>query len=447
MKFRRVLISVLILCFAVLGFSACGGGSGGTGPTSTSNTVRVVLPSKDQGMYESLIETFENQTDFEVEPIYNLDTTTKQDTMIGARDYPDIIIGGDLYLEKYAKIMLDISFLKEDQEYDFADFYENLSSSLAKDGKQYFVPRSFNTSLLYYNTDLVKGEDVPTDEWTYEDFERVAKKLTNLTADPNSRYFGCTSDNYYWSEWAIHVRQEGGAILGDDGMLALNTPEAKRGIEKFVKKSFGTDENGNLVQATSGSLKYKVLDNRYSPEYNTDASFSGFVSGRYAFQYGGHTNNISEYKAAGLNFDVALLPLVKQADGSYSRNGGELAIDGVGIYKNTKAYDASVAFIKYLTGKDCVREMGTYGVVPVRESIANEWLAVPEEERTGPKNLEAIFESVQYNEPLPRISYFVDVMMNSVQPIFNDLMSNSITIDDMITKVVTQGNAYINLKY
>lgn len=265
--------------------------------------------------------------------------------MIGARNYPDIIVGGDMHMAKYSRILLDLSFLKEDADYDFDDFYDQLIAPLEEDGKLLFVPRFFNTGLLYYNKDIITDpNDYPTDEWTYEKFFEVAQKYSrNLTSSTEQdRYYGVALDNFYWGEWATLVRQSGGELMNDDGYITLDTDAAKQGIELFAKNSFGFvgDDvyTGELQPYSSSDRAYETINSGNGARIAPDAremGFEGFGSGRYAFQYGGHTQNIPIYRNMdaqnnNLEFDVALLPLVKGQSGGYSRSGGELSIDALG---------------------------------------------------------------------------------------------------------------------
>jgi len=48
------------------------------------------------------------------------------------------------------------------------------------DGKQVAFPKDWTSYVMYLNLDLFKeaGVDVPTNDWTVEDYEDIAAKLT-----------------------------------------------------------------------------------------------------------------------------------------------------------------------------------------------------------------------------------------------------------------------------
>lgn len=455
-RFAGIVLSLLMAFGTIWSLAGCNQQT--NQPSSSKNEVTICVDSTHQEIYEPMFRRFEEETGYKVDPIWTADLTNVQDTRIGARNYPDIIVGGDLHLEKYARILMDLRFLQDDESYALDDFYDNLLDPLEKDGKLLFVPRYFNTGVLYYNTDVITdANDYPTADWKYEDFYATAQKYSrNLgSANEESRTYGVALDNHYWSEWATLVRQAGGKLMDDDGYISLDTDAAKRGIELFAKNSYGfIGDNvytGALNEEGASDKEVYITVNagagaRISPN-GLEKNFQGFGSKRYAFQYGGHTQNIPVYRKMGVNFDVALLPQVQRADGTYSRNGGELSIDALGIYKNTQAYDAAVAFIKFMTGQAGIRLHANSGYMPPRKSIAAELLAVPKAERAAPKNLEVIFDSIEYNEILPNKSYFVEIMQTYVQPQFGSMMNKVMSVDNVAKKATEEANQAIDLQF
>ena len=49
----------------------------------------------------------------------------------------------------------------------------------SSDGKTYFLPGEFNTMCMWFNKEVFEKAkiDPPTPEWTWDDFEKAAKKL------------------------------------------------------------------------------------------------------------------------------------------------------------------------------------------------------------------------------------------------------------------------------
>lgn len=450
-KMKKIgIFAITIFLFAnMLSFYGCT-------ETRESNTIRIVVDSSMQAIYQNIFDDFEkNNPGYKVEAIFNSDAMGRQDTMIGGGNAPDIVVGGDLYVQKYSRILMDLSFLKEDEDFDFNDFYENLVDPLYDGNKLVFAPRMFNVSLLYYNKDILQVEDYPenvinTEEdpeglltgWTYEKFFEVARKYTNISSNQSENYYGSTSDTFYWGEWAVFVRQHGADIFDENGYIALNSLEAIKAMEKYAEKMFGMP----LTLSDSANMVYVRGNERISPRQD-EVGFDGFISGRYAFQYGGHTSSMTQYRDRNLNFDIERLPKVLQENGTYSRRGGELSIDGWGIFANSTNIEAAKVFIKYVTSKEGLRNAAELGFAPTRKSIAQELLSVPKEQRIAPQNLEAMFDAIQDSFTYPGYAYFTDIMQNAVRPEISKILNNLSTVENALIAATNQANSRINLMY
>ena len=72
------------------------------------------------------------------------------------------------------------------------------------DGKQVAFPKDWTSYVMYLNLDLFKeaGVDVPTNDWTVEDYEDIAAKLTKKSGDRVDVY-GTAINNYRadWINW------------------------------------------------------------------------------------------------------------------------------------------------------------------------------------------------------------------------------------------------------
>ncbi len=66
-----------------------------------------------------------------------------------------------------------------------APYYPRALEAFQQDGKQYALPESFSTVLLFYNKDLFDqaGIDYPTADWTWDDAMTAAKAIRALGDD------------------------------------------------------------------------------------------------------------------------------------------------------------------------------------------------------------------------------------------------------------------------
>ncbi|MBH0008576.1 ABC transporter substrate-binding protein [Salinibacterium sp. SWN1162] len=88
-----------------------------------------------------------------------------------------------------------------------------------------------NLSLIYNKTVFdAAGVAYPTDDWSWEDFRDAAAKLTDAATDTYGYAYSVSgSEETTWQFWP-HLWQEGGEILGDDGLAAFDSDAGVRAL-------------------------------------------------------------------------------------------------------------------------------------------------------------------------------------------------------------------------
>lgn len=357
--------------------------------------------------------------------------TGKQDNLIAQNSAPDIIVGGDVHILSQYKYLLPLDELiaRDDEEVDASDFIEAVYDQCKYNETTYYLPNFFNSSLLYYNKDLFdiyngthpnSSVDYPNSDWTYEHFLEVAKMLTVGNGNSYSQW-GCYSTIGWWGEWLIHIRQNGGEIMDSNGLVTLNTAQATAGLQQYLNKMTGDDK-----------CSYTIGQH----------DLGGFSGKMTAMLYGGHISEWSSYKTvSGLNWDVSLLPAVN------GNRTGEFAVDALGIYKNSNAKEAAWAFIKFITKKRSGQELLDHPFVAVRKSMRDELLAIPYANRPAPKNLEAVYASINENKILPQFKYFRYVTTSYIQDQITLAVERELTAEQALTNATTNANKYIKANY
>ena len=216
----------------------------------------MVVENADLDMYKEWFAEFEEkykEEGYTVKPVPvgGGQIQGKQDNMMASGTAPDIVVGGDIHILSQYKYLVPLDELikRDNADVDVDDFMPEIMDLLKKDGKTYYLPNFFNTSLLYYNKDLFDiynanpsnanaKLDYPQNDWTYDDFMNAAKKLTVKSGGEYSQW-GCYSTIGWWGEWLIHVRQAGGDIMNEEGLVTLDTPEAKAGFQRYMDKMYG----------------------------------------------------------------------------------------------------------------------------------------------------------------------------------------------------------------
>jgi multiple sugar transport system substrate-binding protein len=122
-------------------------------------------------------------------------------TQVASGKAPDLIHiateGVELSIRKHLVIPLD-EFKGGSSGELLNDIDPVLLKSFSVDGKLYLVPVAWNNMMIYYNTKVFKeaGISRPPDDWTWDDFLALAKRLTSGEG-PNKRYgFGIPYFNF-----------------------------------------------------------------------------------------------------------------------------------------------------------------------------------------------------------------------------------------------------------
>ena len=428
MKKLLQMLLALILMFTMFSMYGCGG-------KKAPGTINIVLEAEDVETYQKWFDEFESlyaDEGYQVVsiPVGGGQVQGKQDNMMSQGNPPDVIIGGDVYIMSQQKYLEPLNeYLERDaEEVDPDDFIPEILEQCQVDGTYYYLPNFFNTSLLYYNKgifDLYNQNETdqityPQSTWTYDDFLATAKKLT-VGSGGNYSQWGCYSTIGWWGEWLIHVRQHGGEVMNEEGLITLDTPEALEGFQAYLDKMKGEDK----VSYTVGELE-----------------MGGFAGNKTAMDYGGHVSNWLDLKQVeDLKWDVELLPTVN------GNRTGEFAVDAFGIHKDSPSKEAAWALIKYLTRKKTGEELKTHPFVACRISERDELLLIPKEQRPAPQNLEAVYESISQNKILPQQRYFSYVMTQIVQKELQKAVEGKVSAEKALQAATTNANKYIRANY
>lgn len=121
-------------------------------------------------------------------------------------------------------------------------FVPNLKNAFVADGQFYCPPKDFSTLALEYNTAMfdAAGLEYPTADWTWQDMEDAAAKLTNK----DTGVFGMviTPD---LARWLAFLYQAGGSVYNEDAtQMTINSPEALEAMNFYaglVQKGYAAE--------------------------------------------------------------------------------------------------------------------------------------------------------------------------------------------------------------
>lgn len=237
---------------------------------------------------------------------------------------------------------------------DKQDFFPQLLDSVAHNGKHYAWPLWVPPVGMYLNLDIFAERKVapPSDDWTYDDFVKIAQQLT-FTRSNGQKVYGYTSviDPGVVNSWPIIMCDGAFPLSKDNTKYTFNTPEGISGLQKLVDLT----------------LKYKVTPPDFGTQSVTDMA-NGFSQTKTYAMYSEPSGASSGYKALNLNFTVKAMPI--GSIGKHITTGGIGLIAVSASIQDQNRLKAAMDLARYLTSKEVGEDVKNYYLAPgARQSV------------------------------------------------------------------------------
>lgn len=233
-------LATLLIAAMTLGLVACGGTQNsqqennqtpsteqGTADVGTEENVTITYCNFNasggneatlNAMYEKFHEEYPNIT-VEIETVAYNDYFTAMQTRVSGGTAPDCY---ELNIENFAAyaakgVLADLSAA------DTSKFNETALTAFNVNGTQYGLPGNFSNVILIYNKELFDqaGVAYPTNDWTWDDAQVAAEKISALGEDIYGIYAPLT-----YNEFFKVAAQYGGSLLNADKTeFTINSPE------------------------------------------------------------------------------------------------------------------------------------------------------------------------------------------------------------------------------
>ncbi|SDS23812.1 ABC-type glycerol-3-phosphate transport system, substrate-binding protein [Paenibacillaceae bacterium GAS479] len=243
-------------------------------------------------------------------------------------------------------LLLDLTpYLQSDPVLSAAKIPKNSLPGLQYKGVQLGLPRAENPMVIYVNKDLLakNGIDMPKNDWTWNDYREIAKKVTKPSDSEYGVGYGPFNINTIAS--ALGVSNGSAANLNfmdaENKLSTLTTPEARRDIEWLADFS-----------RVDGSRATWEKTQKEGIEWN---------SGKIAFEVHGVWEGKNIKENAKFNWDV--LPLPK---GTVKQVGINVAT-GIGVLKASKNPEGAVKFLAFMHTMEAQKLMMENGDFPLTE--------------------------------------------------------------------------------
>ncbi|WP_030166648.1 ABC transporter substrate-binding protein [Spirillospora albida] len=338
-----VLSAALVLSLAACGGDEKGGTEGGTSAGALRGRGPITfVTGKDRSGY--LQKQIDN---------WNTEHPKEQVRIIELPDEPNdqrqqMIQNATTRSDAYSVLNLDVVWTAEfaanrwlaELPKDQIDLSKMLPATITTGqyrNRLFAVPSTSDAGMLYYRKDLLDKAGISTPPKTYAEMWDACDKVAKL---PEGKGLDCWFTEVNKTESltisAVEaIESHGGSIVGPDGRPALNTPQAKAGLEFLAKAKAERMPKEAVTLDTEGGRRHfqsgKLLFQRQWP-----------------YQYALANSGDGSSKVAG-RFAVAPLP-GPTGPGVANLGGHNLAISAFAKNKAT-----SLDFIRYLTGEQSQR--------------------------------------------------------------------------------------------
>ena len=299
-RMYKVWAILLIVCLLL---SGCGGGSQG------KVSFMVFGDPAELAAYQKLVAAFEAKyPEVQVELRH----------VAGQGDYQQQLVTAfsagaepDVMLLNYRRVLQFAArgglepvgaYLDQSQALHATDFYPQALEAFQWDGQTWCVPQNISSLVVYYNRGLfdLAGLPYPADGWTWDDFLRTARTLTSdLDGDGLIDQYGAGVSPELF-RLAPFIWQNGGALVDDPvqpSRLTLDSPAALDAFQWFVD-----------LQVSQHVVPDAAAEQAESSE-------NRFMNGRLAMFFNSRRGVPAYRTVAGLDWDVAPLPVGALAAG------------------------------------------------------------------------------------------------------------------------------------
>jgi multiple sugar transport system substrate-binding protein len=284
----------------------------------------------------------------------NADYWTKLQTAAASGTAPDVFWMSSTRIGLYAG-QGQLEPLSDKSGFDNSEFSKSLNDIYTMSGKQYGMPKDFDTIGLWYNKKLfdAAGVKYPDATWTWQNVIDAAQKLT----DGAKGVWGIASPDWTQENLYNAMYQAGGyAISPDKKKSGFDDPKSVAGLRyalDFITKYHTSPTAQQMTDTDPSQL---------------------FASGKVAMFTDGDWDTLTYKNAPNLVADVAPLPA--------GPAGQATVINGLAnvIYAKTKHSAAAWEFVKFLGSKQANEIQAKTGtVIPAYQGLSDTWVsAVPQ---------------------------------------------------------------------
>lgn len=327
------------------------------------------------------------------------------------------------YADKGLLVPVDDWISRDKLTGPYTEGIAGLDVSTRRKGKRYLIPLQMATMVMFYAKKPFQeaGIPFPTDDWTFEQFIEIAKKLTKT--DGAKKMFGLQANGNWFRDihWIIGTGKREFDNIVDPKKAQFNQPEIVEIVQLMANDVYNTlkiaptpaDQSGgaNTIQTGNCAMKYE---------------------GAWFFTQL-NSPTLREQKKE-VEFDVVLMP--KQKDANRGHRGWS---EGLAIPKSKpETQEAAWAFAAFMAGEEGDKIYAeTTGRIPNDPKLVESFWIPKIKELYGVSNGKAFLEAFKRGQidvvsPAPRSKMWSEV----IKPIgWDPLIAGKAKASEVLPKV------------
>ncbi|WP_025159289.1 ABC transporter substrate-binding protein [Leifsonia aquatica] len=233
-RHKAVLLGATLATVALLTTACSQGGPSGTDEKVTITYSNFSANGGHEKNLQAIADAFHKENPnitVKVENVAKDSYFTKLQTDVAAGNAPDTFEVNYENFSSYA----DEGALAPLTSVDDSAYQKSLLDAFAYKGTQYGLPTGFQAGILAYNKDLFDkaGVAYPTADWTWDDAEAAAKKIT----DPAAGVWGLQQPAHFWEFYSTLAAAGGEFFNKDKTKAAFDSQEGLKAFTWLTEKS------------------------------------------------------------------------------------------------------------------------------------------------------------------------------------------------------------------